>query len=78
QNSGVNPKLDLDHTNLDYATFVRDFRLDGMNINMDRMERKIIFNVANEEEIISFDQLNNNPSGVFRLLVKMMELRNEK
>ena len=71
-------KLDLDHTNLDYATFVRDYRLDGMNINMDRMERKIIFNVANEEEIISFDQLNNNPSGVFRLLVKMMEIRNEK
>src|SRR5699024_12683811 len=50
-------KLDLDHTNLDYATFVRDFRLDGMNIYMDRMERKIIFNVENEEEFLTFDSL---------------------
>ncbi|WP_316568857.1 restriction endonuclease-like protein [Neobacillus sp. YIM B06451] len=65
-------KLDLDHNELDRATHIREYRIKDIQVKMNIKEREIVFEKNGEETLISVDELERNPSGGFRVLVRLL------
>ncbi|WP_342748188.1 nuclease domain-containing protein [Virgibacillus ndiopensis] len=64
----------LDHIHVDSATQIKEYRLTGMKVHMDRTQSSVHFHANKNIETISFDQLNKNPSRIFHLLVNMLKV----
>jgi len=65
-------KLGLDHEDVDKAKQINEYQFAGMVISMDHVQKVIVIKAEDKEEVVPFDALNRNPSGVFRKLVGMM------
>ncbi|MFD1851405.1 restriction endonuclease-like protein [Oceanobacillus bengalensis] len=66
-------KLDLDDTELNQASQIKEYRIKDITVQMKRQEHEVVFVSAQKTNVISVDQLERNPSGIFRILVEMME-----
>ncbi|MCM3671084.1 restriction endonuclease-like protein [Mesobacillus maritimus] len=65
-------KLDLDDTDLGQATQVREYRIKDILVKMNRAEREIVFLKDGAEQVVSVEELERNPTGVFRVLTGMV------
>lgn len=66
-------KLELNARHLDYATSITEFRIKNIDVVMRKERKEIIFDNGQMKEIVSPEQLEKNPSAVFRMLIKMVE-----
>lgn len=66
-------RIDLDQENLDRASRISEYKIKDIKVVMDKQEREIRFIQNNTEESVSIDQLEKNPSGVFKKLMEMLQ-----
>lgn len=66
-------KIDLNHENLDYASRISEYKIKDIKVIIDKQESVIRFIQNNAEEAVSIDQLEKNPSGVFKKLMEMLQ-----
>ncbi|WNF24846.1 restriction endonuclease-like protein [Mesobacillus jeotgali] len=66
-------RIDLDHENLDRASRITEYKIKDIKVMMDKQEREILFIQNDAEEAVSIDQLEKNPSGVFKKLMEMLQ-----
>ncbi|MED3561756.1 restriction endonuclease, partial [Bacillus xiapuensis] len=62
-------KLDLDETDLDKASRVVEYNIKDIRIHMNKAERKIVFTRNGVIEDVPIEDLEKNPTGVFRVLM---------
>ena len=65
-------KLDLDDRDLHQATQVREYRIKDILVKMNKAEREIVFLRDGAEKVVSVEELERNPTGVFRVLTGMV------
>jgi hypothetical protein len=65
-------KLDLDDTFLDQASQVIEYKIKDISVLMKKTERKMIFSKDGENREVTIDELEKNPTGVFRVLMGML------
>lgn len=64
--------LDLDMTNNDQATRIREYTIKDISIQMNVEENNLFLTHQNEFESFTVDLLDKNPSIIFKSLVKML------
>ncbi|MBT2720222.1 restriction endonuclease-like protein [Bacillus sp. ISL-46] len=65
-------KLDLDDSELDHASSVMEYRIKGMKVIMHKSERNIVFVKNDVKKEVPFEDLEKNPTGVFKVLMGIM------
>jgi uncharacterized protein len=65
-------KVDLDDTKLDRASQVMEYRIKEIKVMMNKIERKIIFSKDHFLKEVSLEELEKNPTGVFRVLMEIL------
>jgi len=66
-------KIDLDQTNIDQATRIKEYQIKNVSIQIDKVNREITFHNSGVMKKISVELLVKNPSAVFKHLLGMLE-----
>lgn len=66
-------RIQLNDYNLDKATQIVDYKIKGISVKVNKEKREVLFISKNLKNKVTVDQFKKNPSGVFRLLMNMME-----
>jgi uncharacterized protein len=65
-------KIDLDDTKLDRASQVMEYRIKEIKVMMNKTERIIVFSKDPFMKEVSLEDLEKNPTGVFRVLMEIL------
>lgn len=65
-------KIDLDENKLDLASRVMEYRIKEIKVIMNKTERKIVFSKDQFMKEVSLEELEKNPTGVFRVLMEIL------
>lgn len=64
-------KMDLDDVQLDQATQVKEYRIKDILVKMNKASREMVFEKDGAEKVVSVEELERNPTGVFRVITKL-------
>ncbi|MED1472667.1 restriction endonuclease-like protein [Bacillus salipaludis] len=67
-------KLELDHTNLTEASRVKEFNIKEIQVKINEEQRNILFSKDHVKNVIPIENLERNPTGVFRMLIEIFSL----
>jgi uncharacterized protein len=67
-------RLELDDTELEYASRINEYRIKDIRVIMSKTDRKIIFSKYKVKKEVLVNDLLKNPSGVFKVLMGILDI----
>ncbi|RSD28867.1 restriction endonuclease-like protein [Mesobacillus subterraneus] len=66
-------KINLDNQDLNHASGVAEYNIKDIKVVMNHAERSVTFSKGEKEEALPVTDLEENPSGVFKKLMKLLQ-----